>query len=378
MTSTILEQASRATHRDECVSREHEDLFARDLPPFVVDRRRIIQSASFRRLQHKTQVFVAGTGDHFRTRMTHTLEVAELARSIAQMLELNFELAEIVGLAHDLGHAPFGHAGERALAECMKDHGGFEHNAHSLRTVEYVEHPYPAFRGLNLTHIVRECLAKHSTQYDKPGAHALQDGRAAPPEGQVADLADRLAYGLHDLQDGLYADLFDPEMLDEVAIWRRCATGPTPTSRRQSRRHLRPVIDRIRQTLLDGVVSETRRRVAELGAKERASVEGDGVRVGGLVALPGELDGELRALERFLLEQVYRSPRLVRMDAKAKRVLTAVFDAYVGEPRLMPKRFAERVGAQGVHRVASDYIAGMTDRYCQDEHARLFDATVNG
>jgi dGTPase len=176
----------------------------------VVDRQRVVHSAAFRRLQHKTQVFVAPDTDHFRTRLTHTLEVAHLARCMAERLGLVPDLAEVVALAHDLGHPPFGHAGERALRACLRDHGGFEHNQHTLRIVEELEHPYPEFRGLNLTHAVRECLAKHATPYDQPGEHPLRDGRPPPPEGLVVDLADRLTYALHDLQDGLYAGLVNP------------------------------------------------------------------------------------------------------------------------------------------------------------------------
>ncbi len=353
--------------------RDHEDPYAASLPPLLVDRRRIVQSSAFRRLQHKTQVFVAGSGDHFRTRMTHTLEVADLARSIAHLLGLNAELAELVGLAHDLGHPPFGHAGERALDSCMQGHGGFEHNAHTLRTVEVLEHSYPEFRGLNLTRVLRECLAKHETRYDHPDPHPLQDGAAAPLEGQIGDLADRLAYGLHDLQDGLYAGLFEPEALDDLELWRRCCPRPT-SGRSAALRVLRPTIDRMRQVLVGNVVDEARRR-AGLGSGQ--TLGGVSERIPGLIALAGPLEAELRQVEAFLAERVYRSQRLVRMDTKARRVLTAVFEAFVAEPRLLPGRYAERVKEQGAHRVVADYIAGMTDRFCQTEHARLFDARMD-
>lgn len=355
------------------LGRAHDDAYAADDPPLQVDRQRIIQSAAFRRLQHKTQVFVAGRSDHYRTRMAHTLEVADLARTIAAALGLNHELAEIVSLAHDLGHPPFGHAGERALDACLREHGGFEHNAHSLRVVEFLEHPYPAFRGLNLTHIVRECLAKHTTQFDEPGEHPLQDGRPPPVEGQVAALADRLTYGLHDLQDGLFADLIEPAALAELEIWRTCCDAARDQPGAAWFRFLRPTIDRIRQTLIAGVVSETRRRAAEAGLADLGDPACPRVAV---VDLPASLDRALREFEAFLVERVYRSQQLVRMDSKATRILTAVFAAYVDEPRLMPKRFYGRVEEQGVQRVAADYLAGMTDRYCQDEHARLFDARM--
>ncbi len=352
------------------LSREHEDPLGDDLPPLVVDRQRIVHSAAFRRLQYKTQVFVALESDHYRTRLTHTLEVAHLARCLAEALGLNAELAEVVALAHDLGHPPFGHAGEQALNECAQDHGGFEHNMHALRVVEYLEHPYPTFRGLNLTRCVRECLAKHTTRYDRPGPHSLQDGRPPPLEGQVAALADRLAYGLHDLQDGVYAELVEPKQLQGLELWRSAYDGPARPAGHAWRARLRPAIDRMQSMLIEDTVAETRRRLAEHGGgrgadAERASVE--------TVALSARMEERVRELEAFLLDHVYRHEQLVQMDSQARRVIAAVFNAYVERPQLMPPRFAGRVAEQGVQRVAADYVAGMTDRFCSLEHARLFD-----
>ncbi|RMF70750.1 MAG: dNTP triphosphohydrolase [Planctomycetota bacterium] len=355
------------------LSREHADPHAGGQPALRVDRRRIVHSAAFRRLQHKTQAFVAGAGDHFRTRLTHTLEVADLARSIAGDLGLDADLAETVALAHDLGHPPFGHAGEMTLNDCLRDCGGFEHNVHALRVVDYLEHPYPEFRGLNLTRVVRECLAKHTTRYDRPGAHPLQDGEPPPLEGQVAAIADRLTYGLHDLQDGLYADLLQPAELKRLELWRRCGLEALDDGPREARRALRSRVDRLRSALADGVVEATRRKARAAGVDDLGRC---GVRLD-LVALPEELEAALSEFEAFLLENVYRSQAIVRMDAKARRVLTAVFEAYLAEPRLMPPRFARRVGEEGAARVAGDYIAGMTDLYCQREHARLFDARMD-
>jgi len=354
------------------LSREHADALADDLPPLVVDRQRIVHSAAFRRLQYKTQVFVALDleGDHYRTRLTHTLEVAHLARCLAEALGLNAKLAEVVALAHDLGHPPFGHAGEQALNECMQDHGGFEHNVHALRVVEYLEHPYPTFRGLNLTRCVRECLAKHTTQYDRPGPHPLQDERPPPLEGQVAALADRLAYGLHDLQDGLYAELVEPKQLQGLELWRGAYNSPAGPAGHAWRARLRPAIDRMQRMLIEDAVAETRRRLAEHAAERGAAVQRAGVEA---VALSPQMGERVRELEAFLLEHVYRHEQLVQMDSKARRVITAVFNAYVERPQLMPSRFAGRVAEQGVQRVAADYVAGMTDRFCSQEHARLFD-----
>jgi dGTPase len=353
---------------DPELSREHEDPHTHGLSALVLDRQRVVHSAAFRRLQYKTQVFVALESDHYRTRLTHTLEVAHLARCLAEALGLNGDLAEVVALAHDLGHPPFGHAGEQALNECMKDHGGFEHNVHALRVVEYLEHPYPTFRGLNLTRCVRECLAKHTTQYDRPGPHPLQDGRPPPLEGQVAALADQLAYGLHDLQDGVYAELVEPEQLAALELWRSVYSGPADPAGHAWRAGLRPAIDNIQSTLIEDALAETRRRLAEHGGGRGAGPERAGVET---VALSAKMEERVVELEAFLRAQVYNHERLVRMDSEARRVITAVFQAYVEQPRLMPPRFAGRVAEQGVQRVVVDYVAGMTDRFCTREHARL-------
>lgn len=333
--------------------REHPDPLAAGLPPLVVDRQRIIHSAAFRRLQHKTQVFVAPQSDHFRTRLTHTLEVAHLARVLATALDLNADLAEVVALAHDLGHPPFGHAGERALAACLRDRGGFEHNRHTLRIVEWLEHPYPEFRGLNLTRAVRECLAKHRTPYDRPGDHPLQNGQPPPPEGIVVDLADRLAFVLHDVQDGLYAELLTVEALESLPLWRGAYRGPVGAD--AWRGHLRPAMDRLQQRFIEDVVR------ASAGATDSSP------------RLSPELAVQLGELEDFLHEHVYRSPWLVRADAQACQILSAVFDAYVTHPNELPPRFRQRIPEQGIHRVVTDFVAGMTDRFCLEEHARLAD-----
>lgn len=336
--------------------RVHVDPHAAGAPPLVIDRQRIVHASAFRRLQYKTQVFVALEGDHFRTRLTHTLEVAHLARLLADALSVTPELTEVVALGHDLGHPPFGHAGEAALNECLAEHGGFEHNAHALRVVEYLEHPYPEFRGLNLTHVVRSCIAKHSTRYDRPGPHPLQDGAPAPLEGQVAALADWLTYILHDLQDGLVAGLIEVEQLEPVELWRACFDGPHGNWRGW----VRPAIDRMQREVLQDAAAETNRRLAAGGAQPA-------------VALSSAMQPRVEALEAVVVARVYRDPRVQRMDSKARRIVRALYDAYVAEPQLLPRRYAARVAEQGAARVAADYIAGMTDRFCLNEHARLFD-----
>lgn len=334
-------------------SRDHADPLADALPPLALDRQRIVRSAAFRRLQYKTQVFVAVEEDHFRTRLTHTLEVAHLARLIADRLHLRNDLAEVVALAHDLGHPPFGHAGEQALNDAMVGQGGFEHNIHALRVVDYLEHPYPGFRGLNLTRIVRGCLAKHSTRFDAPATHPLQDGRPAPLEGQAAALADRFTYGLHDLADGLYAGLIDLDALRRVDLWNRNYDGSPVPQPGELRRHLRPALDRIQSALLEGIALRS-----------------------ALLVVDETVDAEFAAIESLLLHSLYRHEKLARMDARARRIIAAVWEAFVADPSQLPPRYVRRVDQEGVKRVVADYVAGMTDRFCLREHRRMFDPRV--
>lgn len=347
---------------------------------FEVDRRRILQSTAFRRLMHKTQVFVTHEGDHFRTRLTHTLEVAAHAQRLAGRLGLNVSLAAATALAHDLGHPPFGHAGEATLAELMADHGGFEHNLQSLRVVDYLEHPYPAFRGLNLCFELRESLVKHCTPYDRPPAsrsvdpavrELLDSGSFPPLEGQVASVADVMAYTLHDLEDGLMEGMVDEPALMVVDLWREAAEpirSRWPDAPLRAVR--RPILDGLASRLIEDVEACTRKRLA---AAKVATV--DDVRRASqpLVAFSDRTAKRLAELQDLLRRRVYRHHRVVRMDSKARRLVRELFEAYRGEPVLMPPRFAERIDEQGRERVICDYIAGMTDRFCRQECARLFD-----
>lgn len=365
--------APRQNVRPRDFSREHADPLAEWMTPIALDRHRIVHAAAFRRLQHKTQVFLTLRGDHFRTRLTHTLEVAELARLLAEALGLNAELAEVVALAHDLGHPPFGHAGERTLNELMAEHGGFEHNVHALRVVEYLEHPYPEFRGLNLTHVVRECLAKHTTTYDRPGRHPLQDGKPAALEGQIADLADALTYTLHDLQDGLHADLLRPEELAEIELWRRATDDDPPVDTADARRRLRKIIDRMHYALVADLVHETLRKLDVLptpvgGARSAA-------RPDLVLALSNAMQRQFDELGQFLRARLYREPRLQAMDARATAALRTVFRGFIERPERLPQRYVARVAEQGPARVVADYVAGMTDRYCLRAARRLTRST---
>jgi dGTPase len=351
--------------------REHPEQLGRNADPYAIDRERVLHSAAFRRLARKTQVFVTGEHDHLRTRLTHTLEVTSVVRRLCAALQVNGAVGELIALAHDLGHPPFGHAGEVTLHKLMVHHGGFEHNAQSLRIVEYLEHPYPAFRGLNLMYEVRESLAKHCTIFDRPGIHPLADGSQAPLEGQIANLADRVAYDCHDLEDAIGAGLLEEGDLKTTDLW---AEAAGPVRREYGELSLaavrRPILDRLEAILLEDIVAESRRRIVQAGPSSldetRACPEP-------LVSFSADMQPRIAGLESFLVERVYRHSRLIRMDDKAGRLIEQLFNVYLGEPKLLPPRFSRRVTEQGLHRVLCDYISGMTDRFCQEEYRRLFE-----
>ena len=336
---------------------------------FQRDRDRIIHSTAFRRLDYKTQVFVPHEHDHFRTRLTHSIEVAQIARDVGRALALNEDLTEAVALAHDLGHPPFGHAGEEALAELMADHGGFEHNRQSLRVVDYLEHPYPKFRGLNLTRAVRECLTKHETAYDHPAGDEFAGTGLAPLEGQIVDLADEIAYTSADVEDALGVGWVTAEQLGELAIWRRAwdaAVDEYPDAR--------PIHLQIRAAknvlalMADNAVATTAMLIDAHAVQSADDVRSLGVK---LAAFSDGLAPAVKEMQAFLLETVYRHEESLAEDARGRAVIRDLFAAYVADPAKLPARYGERVARQGVERVACDYIAGMTDRFCRAEHARI-------
>jgi dGTPase len=371
--------ARYAARPEQSRGRQHEESDDPFRDAFELDRHRVGHCAAFRRLEYKTQVFVTLEDDHFRTRLTHTLEVAGIARILAAALGVNQALAEAVSLAHDLGHPPFGHAGEMALRELMADHGGFEHNTHSLRLVDYLEHPYPEFRGLNLSYETRESLIKHSTRFDRPAPVAgadssvwelMESGPLPPIEGQIASIADRLAYDCHDLEDAISAGLVAEDDLADIRLWRQAADpvrGRYPAAVLPAIR--KPVLDRMLHELLADVTAESGRRLADQNPQLI-----DDIRVAddAYVALSSNMEERVNELEAFLVERVYRHHRLVRMDAKARRFIERLFNAYVENPNMLPPRFVSRLDEQGTQRVVCDYIAGMTDRFCQDDYVRLF------
>jgi dGTPase len=356
--------------------------------PFQRDRDRVIHSNAFRRLKHKTQVFVHHEGDHFRTRLTHSLEVAQIARSIARPLGLDEDLAEALALAHDLGHPPFGHAGERALDRALAPFGGFDHNAQSVRVVTALERRYPAFDGLNLTWETLEGLVKHNGPLagDAWRIFCLHAGAPLPPdldvdmfaglEAQVASISDDIAYDCHDLEDGLRAGLICVAGLEDVA-----ATAPILSKLRAAypaldgARQIHELVRRLITVMIHDVLGETEHRLRDLGVANADDVRRAGT---ALVGFSNEFTGSEAALKRFLQEQVYRSDALMRTVRVAERLIAELFDAFTADPKLMPADWGSGVGpgADGAAaRRVADYIAGMTDRYAVSEHTRLFDAT---
>jgi len=341
---------------------------------FVRDRDRIIHTTAFRRLEYKTQVFVFYEGDHYRTRLTHTIEVAQLGRSLARGLGVNEDLTEAICLAHDLGHAPFGHAGEHILNALMHDDGGFNHNTQSYRVVTELEHRYPDFSGLNLTYETREGMIKHETDYDLSDATEYEPDRRASLEAQIANLADEIAYNAHDLDDGLRAELFTTADLDELAIWQELKESAGWRPGEPFTELLRHII--VRELIGRSVLDVLKQTNAHLEAAGIDSVEKLQRHSSNVVAYSPVFSEQIRALKRFLYQRMYRHYRLVRMQAKAERYIAALFEAYMKEPAMLPEKTQQRLAEMPLPRVVVDYIAGMTDRYALDEWQKLFDPYV--
>lgn len=355
--------------------------FAEPPPPgrseFQRDRDRIVHSTAFRRLEYKTQVFVNHEGDLFRTRLTHSIEVAQIARGVARELSLNEDLAEAVALAHDLGHTPFGHAGQDALNACMKDHGGFEHNLQSLRTVDLLEEHYADFDGLNLCFETREGILKHCS---KTNAHLLGevarrflDGTRPTLEAQICNLADEIAYNNHDVDDGLRSGLITLEQLESVPVFaRHVATVRAAHGQLPGRRMIHETIRRMINGLVLDLVGESRANIASAAPDSLEAVR----HAAPLVAFSPEARQEQRELKAFLHENLYQHWRVRRMTNKARRIVVELFEAFMEDPKLLPPQYAERCrpgpDAHATARAVADYIAGMTDRYAIAEHRRLF------
>lgn len=339
---------------------------------FTRDRDRIVHSRAFRRLQYKTQVFTADQGDHFRNRLTHTIEVVQLARSAARRLRLNEDLVECIALVHDVGHPPFGHQGESLLDELLQGHGGFEHNQQGLRIVDQLEICYPEFPGLNLTYEVRESIIKHSAHYDRSKVPEIFSPLEAPLlEAQLVDEMDSIAYDCHDVDDGLRAGLINLEGLAEVPLWAGAWAEAIETSPRATPERL--LIDRavrrMMDSLLGGLVEHS---LSGLQAKGVTSVAEVRACPDQIISLAPSLRDAKEVLEAWLFTHLYRHHRVNQTFHRAKRMLRELFGFFTDNPDTLPPDFLQRTQTEGLQRVVADYIAGMTDRFAQDEHRRLF------
>jgi dGTPase len=340
---------------------------------FQRDRDRVIHTAAFRRLEYKTQVFVYHEGDHYRNRLTHTIEVSQIGRSLARTLGANEDLTEAICLAHDLGHPAFGHTGEVTLNQLMSNYGGFDHQRQTMRIVTQLEDRYPGFAGLNLTYEVREGLVKHDTDYDVTDAAGYEPEKAGTLECQLSNLADEIAYNTADLDDGLRSGLLDVHEVRGLALWNvvLASLGEKLDFRLDDKLRARVVRRLIGIEITDAITATA----AQLDERGIDSV--DAVRAAGenLACFSPELYAMNRELKAFLLANFYRHPRVIRMAYKANRLLTALFSAYMEEPRQLPRDLQARMerGPDLPERVICDYIAGMTDRYAIGEHKRLFD-----
>ena len=336
------------------------------------DRDRIIHSAAFRRLEYKTQVFVNHEGDYYRTRLTHTLEVAQIARAIATALRLNVDLIEAIALAHDLGHTPFGHSGEDALNELMAKYGGFNHNLHSLRVVDVLEEKYPDFPGLNLTWEVREGIVKHSSAFDRLARiKELAPEEMPTLETQVVDIADEIAYDNHDLDDGLTSGLLKEADLEKVPLWNNISkeiSGKYTKIDRERKKYL--IIRSLINIQATDILRETEEKINKLKLKSSGEVKKIGKKI---VAFSAGMQKLRRPLREFLIENLYHHYRVTRMSNKAKRFIQELFKTYVDNPRQLPPKIQRNISTAGVRRAVCDYIAGMTDRYALDEYKKLFD-----
>ena len=336
------------------------------------DRDRVIHSAAFRRLEYKTQVFVNHEGDYYRTRLTHTLEVAQIARTIATALRLNTDLTEAIALAHDLGHTPFGHSGEEALDELMAKFGGFNHNLQSLRVVDLLEERYPNFPGLNLTWEVREGIVKHSSAFDKKAKiKELASNESGTLETQIVDIADEIAYDNHDLDDGLTSGLLKESDLVKLPIWNNaCAKISKIYLKTDGDKKKYLIIRSLIDAQVTDLIQEAEKRINRLKLKSYLEVKKIDEKI---ISFSKDMLKLRKPLRGFLMEKLYHHYRVIRMSNKAKRFIQELFKVYIDRPGQLPPQIQKRISVDGKRRVVCDYIAGMTDRYALDEYKKLFD-----
>lgn len=376
-----LEQIERATFAPyaqlsgETRGRKYQEPSPSWRTEYQRDRDRVIHSRAFRRLEYKTQVFLNGTGDHLRTRLTHTMEVAAIARGIARALKLNEDLTEAIALAHDLGHSPFGHRGETVLSRLMKGHGGFEHNQQSLRIVEEIEQKYPKFAGLNLTWEVREGLVKHFDPADHPSRRKNFHAKNSSLEAQVANLADEITYYSHDLDDGLDAGLLDEkDLARNVRVWAQAARAVQREQGKladECRRYF--IVRTLTDAQVRDVVENSERLITKAGVKSADDVR---LHPKALIQYSAARRAQNLELRKYLYRNLYFSPQVDEANTRAVRVLAELFKYYLAHPKEIGEQSRKRIRDEGLHRAACDYIAGMTDRYVMLEHKRLFGVNV--
>lgn len=366
--------APYAARSETSRGRQYHETFKDDRPAYERDRDRVIHCAAFRRLEYKTQVFIYHEGDYYRTRLTHSIEVAQIARGIAKRLGLNLELVETLALAHDLGHTPFGHAGESLLARLMQDHGGFEHNVQGLRVVTLLEDRYPDFPGLNLSWETREGIIKHATFYDHPDNESLREyepDRVPTLEAQVINCADGIAYHNHDVDDGIKSGLIDEgDLCAKSAIWRESKARVLQRYPGLAGKKLTlMVISQLIGSLVDDAVENTKKNLTQHEIRGQAELrEVNKI----LIGWSPEIEEKRLQLNKYLYENMYKHQRLEVMFFKASYFLENLFKAYLEHPAIMPEQYRAMVERQGLERTICDYIAGMTDRYAIQEYERLF------
>jgi len=340
---------------------------------FQRDRDRILHTSAFRRLEYKTQVFINYEGDYYRTRLTHTLEVTQIGRSLARALGANEDLVESICMAHDMGHPPFGHSGEATLNKLMKDHGGFNHNHHSYRIVTEIEKRYPEFPGLNLSWEVLEGMVKHETEYDKTDALDFDPALRGHLEAQITNVADELAYTSHDLDDGLRSGMITTEMLAGIELWDMVLEnfGSENCALDDLTRH--QIIRELVGLEVNSMIYSSTEHIEKSGVRTSLELQSLPYNV---VGFDDQMMKRNRVLKDFLFKNMYRNYRVVRMQQKAERVLTELFNAYNHEPAMLPNQFQAQIADKGKERSICDYLAGMTDRFAVEEYQRLFDPSL--
>jgi dGTPase len=340
---------------------------------FQRDRDRILHTTAFRRLKYKTQVFFNYEGDYYRTRLTHTLEVAQIGRTISRALGANEDLVESICLAHDLGHSAFGHSGEAALARLMMDHGGFDHNRQSLRIVTVLERRYPDFPGLNLTWEVREGIVKHESEYDVSNANEYDPELRGHIEAQIANVADELAYTAHDLDDGLRSEMITPDQITGITLWEIMIESVNVRNVKMDELTRHRLIRRLIGLEVSDLIETTHNRLQDSNLHSVEELQHLPYNV---ISFSEDMHRRNRQMKDFLYENLYRHYRVVRMSVKAERIISDLFNAYCKEPRILPQHIQDQFELYGLERTICDYIAGMTDRFAIEEHMKLFEPAV--